>query len=220
MKRKAITQATPKRSKKPALQRQVSFYIPRALPGEKKNLDVLNSAHVVAAQATSVLFLMNGCDDGTTSTTRIGRRISMQNLHIRWSGSLAATSAGASPLRLVVIYDKQPNAAAPVATDVFQIDQISSEMNLSNSRRFKVIVDENIECVGSQGPAAWSRVIWRDFTAKGTQPGLAVEFNDASTATITSITTGSLYAFVWQNGNIITAAPTNALYSRIRFVDA
>lgn len=209
---------------KPKLQRQGGQYGQALMKsfgvGEKKNLDILNSSHIVAAQATSTLFLLNGCDDGATAITRVGRRINMTSLHMRWCGSLAATTAGVSPLRLVVVYDKQANAAAPAATDVFQIDQISSEMNLDNSRRFKVLVDELIESVGTQGPAGWNRSIWRDFTAKGTLPGLPVEFNTASTATITSITSGSVYAFVWQNGNLITAAPTNALYTRIRFVDA
>ena len=133
--------------------------------------------------------------------------------------ALTATTAGSSPLRLVVVYDRQSNAVAPLATDVFQIDQISSMMNLSNGRRFKVIIDELVENVSSAGPSGWNRKLWRDFTAKGTKPGLEVTFNTASTATISSIQTGSLYAFVWQNGNLITAAPTQALYSRVRFVD-
>ena len=143
----------------------------------------------------------------------------MTSLEIRQLGSFAATTAGSSPLRLVVVYDRQSNAVAPLATDVFQIDQISSMMNLSNGRRFKVIIDELVENVSSAGPSGWNRKLWRDFTAKGTKPGLEVTFNTASTATISSIQTGSLYAFVWQNGNLITAAPTQALYSRVRFVD-
>lgn len=187
--------------------------------GEKKNLDILDQAHIVAASTTSTSFLLNGVDDGATATTRVGRRITMTSLHIRWSGSFAATTAGTSPLRLVVVYDRQANAAAPAATDVFQVDNIYTAMNLSNARRFKVLVDENVECIGVNGPAAFSRVIWRDFT-RGGKPGLNVEFNTASTATITSITSGSIYAFVWQNGNLITAAPTHGLYSRIRFLDA
>lgn len=186
---------------------------------EKKNLDILNTTAIVAAQATSSLFLLNGCDDGATATTRIGRRIQMKSLYIRWTGSYAATTAGSSPLRLSVIYDRQPNAAAPLATDVFQIDQISSQMNLSNARRFKVLIDEVIQELGTQGPTSWYRTIFRDFTKGGRTGGLPVEFNSASTANIDSITTGSLYAFVWQNGNIITAAPLQSLYSRVRFTD-
>lgn len=192
---------------------------PRVMPikqrAERKNLDVLNTTAIVAAQTTSSLFLLNGCDDGATATTRVGRRITMTSIYIKWVGSFAATTAGSSPLRLVVVYDKQTNASAPTATDVFQVDQISSQLNLSNSRRFRVLIDEVVQELGTQGPQSWFRTIYRDFPK-----GLNVEFNTASTANVDSITSGSVYAFIWQNGNIITAAPTQALYSRIRFTDS
>lgn len=204
------------------IQRQDAVYgrLLLARAGEKKNIDSgAVTGTIVAAQATASLLLINGVDDGATSTTRVGRRITMTSLEIRWLGSLAATSAGSSPLRMTVVYDKQSNGAAPAVTDVFAADVISTMMNLSNSRRFKVLVDEEIECVGLNGPSAWNSKIWRDFTAKGTKPGLEVEFNDNSTATITSIQTGSVYAFFWQNGNIITANPTSQFFSRVRFTD-
>lgn len=220
MKRKATFQLQPAGKKQRAALAQ-SVVIAKQLrrTEEKKNIDGLNQANVVAAQTTATSFLLNGVDDGATSTTRIGRRITMTSLEIRWQGSFVATTAGGSGLRLCVVYDKQANALAPLATDVFQVDAIHSMMNLSNSRRFKVIIDELVENVSTGGPSSWNRKLWRDFTAKGTKDGLEVEFNDNSTATITSIQTGSLYAFVWQNGNIITASPTNSLYSRVRFTD-
>lgn len=211
-KRKTTVQlvgVAPKRLKTTALQR-----------AEKKNLDILNTTAIVAAQTTASLFLLNGCDDGATATTRVGRRITMTSIYIKWAGSFAATTAGSSPLRLAVVYDKQSNAAAPTATDVFQVDQISTQLNLSNSRRFKVLIDEVVEELGTQGPQSWFRTIYRDFTAGGRKQGLNVEFNTASTANVDSITSGSIYAFIWQNGNIITASPTQALYSRIRFSDS
>lgn len=227
MKRKRSTQGTPPAKKaagvnRPAFQRQNAAYgrLLLARVGEKKNIDALNANTIVAAQTTSTLFLLNGVDDGATATTRVGRRITMTSMELRWSGSFAATTAGSSPLRMLIVYDKQANAAAPAATDVLQQDSINSMMNLSNSRRFQVITDEIVEEFGLNGPASFYRKIHRDFTAKGTQEGLNTEFNTASTALIDSITSGSLYALFLQNGNIITANPTSSLYSRIRFSDA
>lgn len=220
MKRRAEIQLRPAAKKqKSVLARSVVIARAPVRTEEKKNIDVLNTVGVVAGAVVSTLFLLNGVDDGATSLTRIGRRINMTSLEIRWSGNMAATSAGSTPLRLCVVYDKQANGVAPAATDVFQIDQISTMMNLSNSRRFKVIVDELVGNVSTAGPAGWNVKLWRDFTAKGTKEGLAVEFNENSTATITSIIGGSLFAFVWQSGGLITAAPTQALYSRVRFLD-
>jgi len=208
--------ATPYKRFKPA-QRPVSRQV--ASLGEKKNIDIFNTNAIAAATATATPFLLNGCDDGTTSTTRIGRRIMMQSLNVRWVGSFAATTAGSSPLRCLIVYDKQSNAAAPLSSDILQVDDISGQMNLSNSRRFQILADETIDEFGAAGPTSFQRVFFRDFTAKGTKPGLPVEFNGTSSSAITAITTGSVYALIYQNGNLITAAPAQAFYSRIRFID-
>lgn len=179
---------------------------------EQKNIDTSSSTMIVAAATTSQQLLINGVDDGASPIQRIGRRITMTSLSIRFVGALASTTAGGSPIRLAVIYDRQSNGVAPLVTDVFQGDLIATQMNLANSRRFKVIVDENIESLGTAGPQGFQRHIYRKLN-------LPVEFNDNSTATITSITSGSLYAFVWQNGQLITTAPTHLLNTRVRFVD-
>ena len=113
---------------------------------EKKNIDVLKS-NSIALGTGGTLFLLNGCDDGTTPVTRIGRRIVMTSLTVRWQGYMAPTSTGAKGLRLLVVYDRQPNAATPAITDICQFDDMSSMMNLSNSKRFKVIVDELVPFV-------------------------------------------------------------------------
>lgn len=219
MKRKAVVQKAPKQAKMARTASVILVPAKRVRTEERKNIDALSTGTITFAQATSNFFLLNGCDDGALPTQRVGRRITMTSMELRWAGSFVATTAGASPLRMCVIYDRQSNANAPAATDVFTVDQITSCMNLSNSRRFKVLVDEIIDNVSTAGPNSWCSKVWRDFTAKGTKPGLEVEFNDASTATITSIVTGSVYAFFWQNGNILTASPTATLFSRIRFLD-
>lgn len=218
MKRKAVVQKAPKQAK---LQRTASVVLLKKIrTEERKNIDIAGLTDtIVFGQTTAVLQLLNGVDDGATSTTRIGRRITMTSMEIRWNGSMAATSTGVSPLRMTVVYDRQSNGNAPTATDVFAANKIATMMNLSNSRRFKVLADELVECVGTSSPGAWNVKLWRDFTAKGTKPGLEVEFNENSTATITSIVTGSIYAFFWQNGNILVANPTSLFYSRIRFTD-
>lgn len=219
MKRKASGQA---QSNKPKMQKQGSAYGPalRRSLEEKKNIDVNNANAVVAAQTGATIFLLNGVTPGTSGTTRVGRRITMTSLNWRWVGALAPTTAGASPIRLLIVYDKQANAAAPGAGDVLVIDAIDSPMNLNNSRRFKILADVEIPCVGTSGPAAWSETGFRDFTAKGTKAGLDVEFNAGTAGTIADIQTGSIYALVYQYGTLITASPTSNLYTRIRFLDA
>lgn len=179
---------------------------------EKKNIDVLSGNMITAATATGNLQLLNGVATGATAITRQGRRITMKSLYVIWEGSMAATSAGASALRLLIVYDKQANAAAPVATDVLASDAIYDMNNLSNSRRFVTLMDKTIDSVGTGGPQSW-------FLKEYKKLNLITEFNTGTAGTIADITSGSVYAFVWQNGNLITAAPTNALKVRIRFTD-
>lgn len=185
-------------AKKANLQRQPSVVLVKKVQRteERKNIDSGTvTGTITAAQTTASLLLLNGCDDGATSTTRIGRRITMTSMEIRWLGAVVATTSGASPLRMCVVYDRQSNALTPAAIDVFATDIISTMMNLSNSRRFKVLVDELIDPISSGGPSGWNVKHWRDFTAKGTKEGLQVEFNENSTATVSSIISGSIYAF-------------------------
>lgn len=212
---------------KPSLKRQrVGNYafkkaVLRTRTDEEKNIDVVTNTTIVAGQATASLALLNGLDDGATSTTRIGRKVTLTSLQYRWVGSLAATSAGSSGLRMLIVYDKQANAAAPLATDVLQVNTIYSQMNLSNGKRFKVLVDELISCIGTQGPQSWCIKGYRKFEKPlKNKPGLEMTFNNASTNDITSIITGSVYALFLQDGNIITANPISNMYSRFRFIDA
>lgn len=179
---------------------------------ELKNVDTTTGSIVQLGTPSAAATLLNGLAQGTTATTRLGRRITMKSIYILWEGNMAATSVGASPLRLLIVYDKQANATAPVATDVLQTDAIFDASNLSNSHRFVTLCDEIVESVGTGGPQAWFRKIYKKIN-------LQTEFNTGSAGTIGDIQTGSVYAFCWQSGGIITAVPTSTLKTRIRYSD-
>lgn len=221
MKRKAPYTKTPASKR----QRSDSYAMKRAVlrskTDELKNVDTLANVTIVASQTAASLALLNGIDDGNTAITRIGRKVVLTSLSYRWRGSLATTTVGSSGLRLLIVYDRQANAAAPVATDILTQDTIEAMMNLNNSKRFKIITDQIIECCGTQGPQSWNIKGHIQFEKpnKG-KAGLEQTFNSASTATITSITTGSIYALFYQDGTLTTANPISAFYSRIRFIDA
>lgn len=181
--------------------------------GELKNIDDTTASLIVAGQTTAMQSgCLNSLAQGVTAVTRLGRRITMKSLYWLFEGSLAATSAGASPVRLLIVYDKQTNGAAMATTDVMNTDAINEAHNLGNSRRFVTLVDEFIECMGTGGPQAFFRTGYKKMN-------LQVEFNNGSAGTVADIQTGSVYAFVWQNGNIITANPLTSLKTRFRFSD-
>lgn len=179
---------------------------------EKKNYDYFSNATIVAGQATAFTASICTPDQGTSPTEHIGRAINLRSVQYRWVGSFATTTAGTSPLRLVIVYDRQPNAALAATTQIFAADNISAMPNLSNNRRFTIIADETIEGLSAQGPSSFSLTGYRKIN-------LDQEFNDVNGGTVADITTGNLIVLAWQNGNIITASPTNALYIRTRYTD-
>lgn len=179
---------------------------------EKKDITPAASNPFGTLAATGSVLLLNGVAQGTTANTRLGRRITMHSLLVKGTVQLAPTTTGASPLRLIVVYDSQANAAAPVATDVLLADVISAPMNLSNSRRFKILFDEVVGCIGTGGPQA----AWIERYVKLNH---VVEFNTGSAGTIADIQTGSIYMLGYNNGNFGTAFPTASIQTRIRFTD-
>lgn len=178
---------------------------------ELKNIDVIGST-ITVASSSGLISLINGVAQGTTATTRLGRRIQMKSLFIRAEIRMAPTTAGASPIRYLVIYDKQTNGTAPAATDVLTTDALYSPMNLSNSRRFVVIFDKVWPCLGTAGPQSIT-------VEKYIKLNLPVEFNTGSAGTVGDIQTGSLYTLLYQDAGLITLAPPGAFYTRVRFSD-
>lgn len=186
---------------------------------ENKFIDVSQNINPAAAGTAGVLSsLLNPCAQGTDANQHIGRQTTTNSIYWNWHANMAATSVGGASLRLVIVYDKEAEGAAPTIasgaqTDIFNADNINAKMNLNNRDRFIVLVDELVECIGTAGPQVQHRKGYRKVQ-------LPQVFNAVSTATITAINTGSIYAVVWQDGGITTAGPTTVLDTRVRFTDA
>lgn len=81
---------------------------------EKKFLDLTTTLNVAAATATGTLSgVLNGCAQGVDVNQHIGRQTRMVSLYWLWQGNIGATSTLATPVRLVIIYDKEAEGAAP-----------------------------------------------------------------------------------------------------------
>lgn len=196
--------------------RGLGVFQPRSLgrKEEKKNIDVNTNTTITFGQTTSNAGVaLNAMAEGVTPVTHVGRHVNMKSIQFRWVGSLAPTTTGSSPLRCLVVYDKQTNGAVPATTAVVTVDEIQSPLNLQNNRRFVILADQEVPCVGTQGPQSWDIKFFRKID-------LPVEFNDNNSGSITDITTGGVYAFFWQEGQLLVASPTSSFYSRIRFTDA
>lgn len=187
----------------------------RASINELKDITVKSTALVPAVGSINspAPVLLNGVAPGTSAVTRVGRRINMKSLLFKYQIQLASTTIGGSPIRVLVVMDSQTNGAAATAAGVLLTDEITSPMQLSNSRRFKVLIDEVIPCIGTAGPQAAMFTRYVKLNSN-------TEFNDGTAGTVADIQTGSIYAFVWQNGALATTVCAATMYSRIRFSDS
>lgn len=185
------------------------------LGNEKKEIVTAlpNAGGVVGSVTFSAGTLLNHTAQGAGSLNRIGRKITMRSLYVRYSCSLAPTSLGGSPLRILIVYDKQSNAIAPAITDILVANDFNAVNNLNNSDRFITIADELTKPLSVGNNTSVAGTIYRKL-------GLDVIFKDTSANDITDITTGSVYAFIAQTSAVTVVTPAVLSFCRIRFTDA
>lgn len=180
---------------------------------EKKFIDVGTSNLILAGQATfTTPAAINLMAQGVDAVTHVGRQVTMTSLYWQFTGSLAATSTGTSPIRLMIVYDKEANGALATTAMILAQDQLNGANNLNNRDRFITLVDEVIESMTLGGDGSFFRKGFKKIS-------LPVTFNATATATIDAINTGSVLIMACQSGNIITANPIGSCLTRIRFTD-
>lgn len=181
--------------------------------GELKFVDTsFTGAAAVGASTFSAAQLLNGLANGTSASTRVGRQVNMKSLLIRYTITLNPTTVAGGAVRMLVVYDKQANAAAPVITDVLLADGFLAPNNISNRDRFVTLCDVITPPIGTAGDYASSDVVYKKIN-------LETMFNEGVSGTIADITSGSIYLFFAQSGQMTTAAPSLSYRSRIRYTD-
>lgn len=180
--------------------------------GELKFKDTDYQVTLPLAATFAGAVLLNGLVPGSTATTRIGRKVIMKSLLIRYRYLTQATTVGGSPIRLMIVYDKQANATAPTILDVLEQDQFTSPNNLSNRDRFVTLCDNLSVPLSQNGNQGLGEVIYKPLN-------LETMFNDGVAGTIGDITSGSVYLFAAQNGGISVAGPITEWDVRIRYSD-
>jgi len=167
---------------------------------------------IVAGQATHTQLALNtGINQGDDITNRTGRKIMMKSIYVRFNSCFTSTTAGSSAIRIMIVYDKQPNAAQYAVTDLLSSNVITGMINLDNRERFLVLCDQVVPVHSATDPLNF---VWYK------KVNLPVIYNGTNGGTIADITTGTLTAQICQQNGIITNAPTNTFRARIRFEDA
>lgn len=205
---------------------------------ELKACDI-DQNQVLLFNKTGVFIVINTPVQGTAFNQRIGNTIRMSYLSI--NGHIQPTNtAGHSTLlpdivRIMVIYDRQPNGALPVTSDVIQsvnnVNGTSSGaldgLNMVNNDRFIVLKDKffyvnEVTAPGGPGVSALINDNLNGFNFRWRIPmrGLETRFNATDGGTVADINTGAVHIFA------ICNQPTsgNEVYqlqwaARLRFTD-
>lgn len=177
---------------------------------ERKFLDN-NITLPATTVATGVLTLLNGCAQGTTAITRVGTRIYMKSVHIRMNLSVNVPTSASTAIRCLVVYDKESNGAAPLATDILAQDTSCAANNLYRPGRFTTLMDEFIHPMNGNACGY--------FIDRYVKIGLPVLFNSGNAGTVADISSGAVYVLINTNSMAYTNITGNT-NARIRYTDA
>lgn len=218
--------------------------VPAALRGnraEKKTVDfpgvlVGNSCmQTDQLDNTPIITCVNGTQEGAGFWNRVGRKIMMQS--IRWKGFVNFTgNAGANTaeyLRMMLIYDRQPNKATPNIADILLdipnaggagVTSAEGGLNMNNSERFMVLRDIQIaipENANALGNATASIIDYKNrgvFDEFIKLKGLETHYT-ASTGGIGDITTGALFVVSYGTSPAAGAVFDVSWKTRLRYKD-
>jgi len=172
--------------------------------------------NVTLAANTVVLQQCNAILEGSGPTQRIGRTVCLKRVNVFVKFAINSPTADPLAFRVFLVYDAQPNGAFPTYTDIFQsidanssaitTDIIHARPNPNTRDRFKVLFDKHTNLPAITAGAAAvnqmpSAITSRDmmFSISKSLGSLGAKFN-AATATIGSITTGSVLLGLYANG--------------------
>lgn len=173
---------------------------------ELKNIDTGGSIGVLVGTQWSELDLLNPIQVGADSNQRVGRKVQLKSLIFRWNTS---SNIANIPFRLLIVYDKEPNQATPLITDILISNNHNAPMNLSNSNRFIILADELHQVIVGAFPR----------TGKVFKKLNLPEMFSASSIDVTSVTQGAIFAMCSIPGVAGAGNPGLGYIARVRYTD-
>lgn len=179
---------------------------------EYKNIDVDSSGQM---DEVGSVVLLNPCRQGVESFNRIGRKIVMKYIELRFETRVKP--GGFSQVhRMMIVQDMQPNGVAMTFSQLITAGAWyhSGPYNLDNEDRFRVLMDERVflsDYGTSNAQHCFEKFIEVD---------IPVTFNKSSNGNIGDIQTNSLYLCVCGQLPAGDGAGYYDHVSRVRFIDS
>ncbi len=172
------------------------------LPGwNEDKFDDDNAVDDAVISSTGTIIQNGICKpaQGTTESTRIGRKIVVHKFH--WNGVVFlpqitnTTVPIGDVVRFIVYLDKQTNGAAPAILDILETADVFSYLNLANSHRFRILWNKmfTLKHPSAAGASTAANIFAQDkryfkYNWKGELP---MEF-DSTTGAITEIKSNNI----------------------------
>lgn len=162
----------------------------------------------VASSTTATFTLLNGIQLGDTAATRTGQSVKCVkiDLNIAVVGNQSATSILG---RILVVMDKQANAATFAVGDLLNATTVTSMFTIGNQMRFSVLYDESY-AMNINGNFCF-------VERKLLNCQSHTEYNTGNAGTVADINTNSIYLIHFTDQ--ATNTPLISFYSRYWFVD-
>ncbi len=189
--------------------------------GELKFHDVDLDDAIVSNSGT-VTASINLIAQGVTESTRVGRKCTIKNIGWQYVYSLPEITAAGSPppfdnLRIIMFMDKQANGVTAAVLDILETADFQSFKNLSNTGRFRTLMDKTIPLNYKAGAGLTASSDWPSVTFKGSfykSCNIPIEFS-AGTGAITEIRSNNIGVLLISSANVSGFASK----IRLRFSD-
>ncbi len=159
---------------------------------------------------------------GTTESTRIGRKLRVRRISWKYQITIAAktdASLTADIVKCMLVWDKQTNKAEYTALDMIETDVWDAFRNLANSKRFVVLHTEDIELGVTGAAASGAAFVFggvKKYVIGNKNCDIPIEYNNSSTdGAITSVTQNNLYWVTQSTAGVSAGIGT----VRLRFSD-
>lgn len=215
----------------------------RSAIAEKKSMDfpvAASSPQTQAISTTATFDVVNLPQEGASFYNRIGRKIMMRSLHLCGQIVRSAAVAGtvSEYLRVMVVYDRQPNKAAPAIADLLlnydnaggTVTNSLSSLNMNNAERFAILRDIRIHIPQEGNVAATQQTGIQsiiDYQTNRTNINEYIKLKDLEThfasstnpSAIGDCTTGALWVVTFGNLAAGTANYQLNYTTRLRYHD-
>lgn len=197
---------------------------------ERKFSDIDTATYTVST--TGSFTLLHLPVTGADATQRVGRKTLAKQIYIRGRVGVEEATSLATPIafpssqaRMILFVDLQPNGAAPTVAALLKEALPSSQLNLDNRDRFRVLKDKVYTFdpvlqvdTATQARAAWNRTAYTIKLFK--KCNIETIFNATNGGSILDINSGAIYMF-WIGS---TASGTNTdidayVSTRVRYID-